>query len=172
MISPSRDCPLLAGLTKEGQHGGAERSQMMVVASLKPQSKRYAFADPEMARHYIRVTPAGAKSFVVVVREPAVSQRWQTIGSFPAYPINEARKRAGEIVRATREGKSTPECFEVVSAKWMELHCKARGLRSVYGIGLLLRPMLHEWTGRRSLVSVAGTLPSCSTRSRTSSGPR
>ena len=46
------------------------------------------------------------------------------------------------------KGKPLPTVIRDVSAKWMDLHCKARGLRSVYGIGRLLRPMLHAWTGR------------------------
>ena len=142
------------------------------VKALKPRSQRYAYADPEMASHYVRVTPGGAKSFVVVVRDRDGRQRWQTIGSFPAYPINEARKRAGEIIRATREGKSTPESFEVVSAKWMDLHCKARGLRSVYGIGLLLRPMLHEWTGRPFTSIGRGDVTKLLDKVEKKSGPR
>ena len=118
------------------------------VAALKPRSKRYAHPDPELASHYIRVTPSGAKSFVVVVRDRDGRQRWITIGAWPVYTINAARKRAVEILRAVREGKSTPESFEAVAAKFMKLHCEAKGLRSIYTINLLLRDMVHEWTGR------------------------
>jgi integrase len=119
------------------------------VAALKPRSKRYAHPDPELPSHYIRVTPSGSKSFIVVVRDREGNQKWETIGKFPAYPIEAARKRAGEIIRARREGRSAPESFEVVSSKWMDLHCKARGLRSVDGINRLLQLMLREWTGRQ-----------------------
>jgi integrase len=119
------------------------------VAALKPKSKRYAHPDPELPSHYIRVTPSGSKSFIVVVRDREGNQKWETIGKFPTYPIDAARKRAGEIIRARREGRSAPESFEVVSSKWMDLHCKARGLRSVYGINRLLQLMLREWTGRQ-----------------------
>jgi integrase len=118
------------------------------VKALKPRSNRYAFPDPELASHYVRVTPTGAKSFVVVVRDSDGRQRWETIGSSPAYSIEDARKRAGEIIRAVREGKSTPESFEAIASRWLELHCKARGLRSIGEITRLLRPMQHEWTGR------------------------
>jgi hypothetical protein len=40
------------------------------VAALKPRSKRYAFPDPELRGHYVRVQPSGAKSFVTVARDP------------------------------------------------------------------------------------------------------
>src|SRR5262245_428280 len=95
------------------------------VANLKPRGKRYAFPDPEMASHYVRVTPSGAKSFVVVVRDKDGRQRWITIGTPPAYNIAQARKRAGEIIRSVREGKDEPESFEHVSASWRKLHCEA-----------------------------------------------
>ena len=120
------------------------------VLALKPRAKRYAHPDPALASHYVRVTPSGAKSFVVVVRDRDGRQRWETIGSYPASTIEAARKRAGEIIRAIREGKSTPELFEAVAAKFMKLHCEARGLRSIYAIKLLLRDMAHEWTGNTS----------------------
>jgi integrase len=118
------------------------------VANLKSRRKRYAFPDPEMASHYVRVTPSGAKSFVVVVRDKDGRQRWITIGTPPAYNVAQARKRAGEIIRAIREGKGEPESFERVSAKWRELHCEARKLRSMWHIDRYLSMMSHAWTGR------------------------
>jgi integrase len=118
------------------------------VSKLPAKRSRYAFPDPELASHYIRVTPRGAKSFVVVTRDRDNRQRWITIGPYPAYTIDAARKRAVEQLRAVREGKSAPESFEAVASKFLELHCKANGLRSIYEYGLLVRRMVHEWTGR------------------------
>ena len=79
------------------------------VAKLPVKRKRYAFPDPELPMHYIRVTPSGAKSFVAVTRDQDNRQRWITIGSPPVYNIEGARKRAVEILRAVREGKAAPE---------------------------------------------------------------
>jgi hypothetical protein len=36
------------------------------VANLRPRALRYAFPDPELRGHYVRVTPSGAKVFAVV----------------------------------------------------------------------------------------------------------
>jgi integrase len=118
------------------------------VAKLPAKRSRYAFPDPELASHYIRVTPSGAKSFVVVTRDRDNRQRWITIGAPPAYNIGMARKRAGEIIRAVREGKAEPDSFERVAAKWRELHCEARKLRSISEIDRSLKHMSHSWTGR------------------------
>jgi integrase len=118
------------------------------VAKLPVKRKRYAFPDPELPMHYIRVQPSGAKSFVAVTRDRDNRQRWITIGSPPVYNIEEARKRAVEILRAVREGKAAPDAFEAVAANYIRLHCEAKGLRSIVEYKRLLKRMSHEWTGR------------------------
>ena len=40
------------------------------VAAIKPRAARYAYADPELRGHYVRVQPSGAKSFVAVTLNP------------------------------------------------------------------------------------------------------
>ncbi len=127
-----------------------------------------------MPGHYVRVTPSGAKSFVVVVRDRQGErkQSWETIGKWPAYPIEKARKRAGEIIRAAREGKAAPDSFEKVAAKWRELHCEARKLRSLSEIDRFLKRMTTHGRGAISQASGEGTCQSCSTRSSQKSGPR
>ena len=45
------------------------------VAALKPKAARYAFPDPELNAHYVRVTPTGSKSFVVAVRNPTTGKQ-------------------------------------------------------------------------------------------------
>ena len=118
------------------------------VARLPVKRKRYTFPDPELPMHYIRVTPGGTKSFVVVTRDRDNRQRWITIGPYPAYTIDAARKRASEIIRAVREGKTEPDSFEAVAANFMTLHCEAKGLRSTSEYKRMLHRMEHEWTGR------------------------
>jgi integrase len=118
------------------------------VAKLPARRQRYAHPDPELACHYIRVTPTGAKTFVVVARDREGRQRWETIGTYPAYNIEASRKRACEIIRAVREGRAAPDSFEGVAAKWRKLHCEARGLRSLDEIDRQIKRMSHEWTGR------------------------
>jgi integrase len=118
------------------------------VDQLPVKRKRYAHPDPELPMHYVRVTPSGAKSFVVVTRDRGSRQRWITIGPYPAYTIDTARKRAGEIIRAVREGKNEPDSFEAVAANFIKLHCEAKGLRSLVEYRRMLKRMEHEWTGR------------------------
>ena len=44
------------------------------IAALKARAGRYAFPDPELRGHYVRVQPSGAKSFVTVARDPTGKQ--------------------------------------------------------------------------------------------------
>jgi hypothetical protein len=118
------------------------------VAKLQPRADRYNHPDPEFPGHYVRVQPSGRKSFAVVVRTRDGRQRWHTIGSPPTYSIDMARKRAGEIIRAVREGKGEPDSFEAVATKWRKLHCEARKLRSISEIDRFLKRMSNAWAGR------------------------
>jgi hypothetical protein len=65
------------------------------VAKLEAKRKRYAYPDPEMPGLYIRVTPGGVKSFVVVVYDRGGKQRWLTIGKPGPYNIEQL---ASELV--------------------------------------------------------------------------
>ena len=74
------------------------------VAALKPRAGRYAFPDPELRGHYVRVTPNGAKSFAAVARAPDGKQLWTTIGTTDALTIETARDRARTILDRVRAG--------------------------------------------------------------------
>jgi Arm DNA-binding domain len=80
------------------------------VAALAPRATSYAYPDPQMPGHYIRVRPSGAKSFVVITRD-AGKQMWITIGKADLLSIDEARAQAREAVRCVRLGlpRTRPE---------------------------------------------------------------
>ena len=63
------------------------------VRALKPRAVRYAHPDPELAGHYVRVQPSGAKSFVAVSRYPSGKQIWATIGSVDLMSIAEVTRQ-------------------------------------------------------------------------------
>jgi integrase len=116
------------------------------VAKLKPKAKRYAFADPELPGHYVRVQPNGSKSFVVVTRDPRGKQHWRTVGA-PPMPIDDARDIGRKIIRSIRE--AAPDSFEGVASEWFKRHVVKKGLRSGDDIqGFLQRHITPAWTGR------------------------
>ncbi|HEY6753195.1 MAG TPA: Arm DNA-binding domain-containing protein, partial [Pseudolabrys sp.] len=62
------------------------------VAALKPRPQAYAFPDPQLVGHYIRVQPSGRKTFVAVARSPfGGKQIWTNIGSADVLSIDDAR---------------------------------------------------------------------------------
>ena len=86
------------------------------VAALKPRPQRYAYPDPELRGHYVRITPSGGKTFSVVARAPNGKQIWAAIGAADAMPIEEARKRARPAIGRIRDGlpafEAAPDTFE------------------------------------------------------------
>jgi integrase len=123
------------------------------IAALKPRAARYAFPDPQLASHYVRITPNGAKSYACVARNPDGKQIWTTIGDCEVMPIEEARGRAREMLQRVRDGlpavEPRGETFGAVAANWTKRHVEAKGLRSHKQIGRLLRVhVFKHWANR------------------------
>jgi integrase len=123
------------------------------VSALRPRAARYAFPDPELVGHYVRVQSSGAKSFVAVTRSPAGKQLWTTIGPTDRLLIAEARDRARLIILRVQAGKPAVEpqaqSFGAVVAEWRKRHVEKNALRSGKEIVRLLeRHVLPVWSDR------------------------
>lgn len=123
------------------------------VAALKPRQARYAYPDPELRGHWIRVQPSGAKSFATVTRGPDGKQVWATIGAADSMPIEEAREQARSILQRVRAGRPAfepkAESFGAVVDNWCKRHVEANGLRSAREINRLLDThVLPAWRDR------------------------
>ena len=121
------------------------------VAALKTRSKLYHHADPQMPGHYVRVTPAGARSFAVMARDPNGKQVLQTIGRSPLLTIDKARARAREAISAIKAGadRAGPQSFQAEASDWFKRNAEAKGLRSAAAIRRALdKHILPEWGGR------------------------
>jgi integrase len=113
------------------------------IAALKPRAARHAFADPQLAGHYVRVTPNGAKSFCCVARNPDGKQIWTTLGDAHLMSIAEARARARECLQRVHDGlpaiSPRGETFQAVAEQWLARHVRKKGLRSEHEISRLLK---------------------------------
>lgn len=145
------------------------------VATIKPDpSKRLTVSDPDTRGLYLRVTPAGHKSYVVVARDPAGKQVWATIGDCDDHTLAEARDLAGEGVRRIRKGlvafpkaelEKAPDTFKVVAEKYLSWevrkeHVKVRRtaddypLRSADEIERTLKTYVYPEWGERAFLSI------------------
>jgi hypothetical protein len=79
------------------------------VAALKPRAQRYAFPDPELRGHFVRVQPSGSRTFVTVARDPNGKQVWTTIGAADVLKIEEAREQARNAIRRVKAGQPALE---------------------------------------------------------------
>src|SRR6476646_4288892 len=121
------------------------------IASLQAKAKTYALPDPELAGHYIRVRPTGAKTFAAIARAPSGKQVWHTIGAASLYSVTEAREKAREAITSIREGRDRegPETFETVAETWYKRHVEAKRLISSPDLRSCLdRHLLPAWRGR------------------------
>lgn len=123
------------------------------VAAIKPRPQRYAFPDPELTGHYVRIQPSGAKAFIAVARSPAGKQIWTHIGAADVMGIDEARGRAREAIKRVRAGRpaieAKPDTFGDVAANWRKRHVEAKGLRTAREINRLLGShVLPRWHNR------------------------
>ena len=122
------------------------------VQALKPRPKRYAYPDPELRGHYVRIQPSGAKAFVTVARDPAGKQVWTNIGAADVLTVDAAREQARTTIARIRAGLPASEppeqSFEEVARRWLEREVKDK-LRSEKNIvGLLELHALPFWKGR------------------------
>ena len=129
------------------------------VAALKPRAQRYAYPDPELRGHYVRVTPNGAKSFVAVTLDPHGKQVWATIGPTDRYAIDAARELAREAIKRVHAGlpafeapPERPATFKDVAEQWMTRHVRGNGLRSIRQITRHLQTHIYPaWADRAFL---------------------
>lgn len=130
------------------------------VAALKPRPQRYAFPDPELRGHYVRVQPSGAKMFVTVARNPDGKQIWTNIGAADVLSVDSARKLAREAIERVRAGLpalDTPpkrETFEHVAEQWLARHVRMNGLRSEKEITRLLRVHVFPAWKHRAFLAI------------------
>jgi integrase len=129
------------------------------VAALKPRAKHFAYPDPELRGHYVRVQPSGSKSFVAVARDPAGKQIWATIGPTDRYAIEAARELAREAIKRVHAGlpafeapPEKPETFKDVAEQWMTRHVRGNGLISIRQITRHLNAHIYPaWADRAFL---------------------
>jgi integrase len=136
------------------------------VATIKPDpKKRLAISDPDTRGLYLRVTPAGMKTFTIVARDPSGKQVWREVGNADEITLTEARERAREGVKRIKAGEPPfpedtpvvpPETFRKVSDDFLALYVKnkERPLRSAYEIERQFKSHLWPRWEKRVFVDI------------------
>lgn len=131
------------------------------IEMLQPGIKRLNVPDPACAGLYVRVTPAGAKSFCVVTRNPAGKQVWSTLGNCAGMTIDVARKAARVVIERVRAGLPAVdgrapvapvvevETFAMVAETWLRRHVEARKVRTEAEIRRVLSRYIIPAIGNR-----------------------
>jgi len=131
------------------------------VAALKPRAQRYAFPDPELRGHFVRVQPSGSRTFVTVARDPNGKQVWTTIGAADVLKIEEAREQARNAIRRVKAGQpaleappAKPDSLQAVAENWLKRHVVAKRLRSEREIRRVLAKYVFPQWAERDFISI------------------
>ena len=131
------------------------------VAALKPRASRYAFPDPELRGHYVRVQPSGAKTFAAVAVDPEGRQVWTSIGRADTMTIDQARAKARNALARVRAGlpafeapAAKPDSFQEVAENWLARHVVKNELRSKREIIRLLGSHVYPAWKDRDFLSI------------------
>jgi integrase len=128
------------------------------VAALKPRPQRYAFPDPELTGHWIRVYPSGVKAYNAVTRDPRGKQIWTKLGTADVLSVAEAREQARTVIKRVHAGLAAvdppADAFEAVAGQWLKRHGEAKGLRSLAQIRRLLSTHVTPVWGDRPFTGI------------------
>jgi integrase len=131
------------------------------VSALKPRPKRYAFPDPELRGHFVRVQPSGAKSFVAVARDPYGKQVWANVGTADVQKIDDAREQARAALKRIKAGLPAiepppvrPDTFKAVAENWLKRHVAGKQLRSGREIRRVLEKYAYPHWQDRDFISI------------------
>jgi len=132
------------------------------IARLKPDTKRKLIPDPGCLGLWVRLMPSGTRSFVAVARSPFGKQVWTTVGSCDHFSVEQARARAGEIIRRIKDGKSAveppqpkPDTFEAIAENWFARYVLGeKRLRTADEIRRCLTKYVYPFWRERALVDL------------------
>jgi integrase len=131
------------------------------VAALKPRVKTFAFPDPQLVGHYVRVHASGARAFVVVARDHNGKQIWHTVGSADVLKIDDARDQARAAIKRIKAGLPPlesppvkPDSFKAVAENWLKRHVAAKQLRSEHEIRRSLEMYVYPHWADRDFISI------------------
>jgi hypothetical protein len=137
-----------------------------IVRKLPSPPKGYQLIwDTEIKGFGVRVTAAGAKSFILNYRASGVGRR-HTIGSFPDWPTSAAREEAKRLKRIVdvggdpalerREQRKAPTIASLIE-RWRTDHAPRKRERSRLGDEGLIKQWIQPALGNRKVAEIRRT---------------
>ena len=130
--------------------------------------RRLTVRDPDTRGLFVRITPAGGRSWLAMTRGPDGKQVWATIGDAMTMEVSEAREKAREAIQRVKDGSTAkpapeapPETFETVAERFIKRWVKQGGkkqdgvsLRSAGEIERQFKTYIYPKWGQRSFASI------------------
>lgn len=121
------------------------------IAALPRKARRYALADPELRGHYLRVPPAGAINFTVIVKQHG-KQEWESIGTSTDLSIEQAREKARVVIKRIKSGEAAPtppQSVKATAQAWLTRHVDKNRLRTAYELRRVVNTYIVPRIGDR-----------------------
>lgn len=126
--------------------------------------RRLTIRDPDSRGLFVRITPAGGRSWLAMARTPAGKQVWATIGDAMVMELSEAREKGREAIERIKAGKpafpepeaepAAPDTFKTVAENFIERHVKKQGLRSAGEIERQFKVYIYPEWGKEPFPSI------------------
>ena len=130
--------------------------------------RRLTIRDPDTRGLFVRITPAGGRSWLAMTRGPDGKQVWATIGDAMTMEVSDAREKAREAIQRVKEGNTAkptpeapPETFETVAERFIKRWVKQGGkkqdgvsLRSADEIERQFKAYLYPQWGEKPFASI------------------
>lgn len=117
--------------------------------------RKLTIRDPDSRGLFVRINPAGTRSWLAMSRDPSGKQVWATIGDAMTMELSEARQKGSEAIERIKQGEAAlpkavpvkvPQTFKQVAQTFVERHVEKQGLRSAYEIKRQLDVYVYpEW---------------------------
>lgn len=136
-----------------------------IIDGSQPGDSQRIVWDSELRGFGLLVLPSGTKSFVVQYRNAAARSRRFTIGRYPVFTVDEARKKAMEVLLAAangqdplelrREVRTTPNVAALFERYLSEHVAKHNAKTTAAEVGRLVERILKPSLGHLSVKAVA-----------------
>lgn len=125
--------------------------------------RRLTIRDPDSRGLFVRITPAGGRSWIAMARDPDGKQVWATIGDAAVMELSEAREIGREAVRRIKRGEPAlpkpearvaPVTFKKMAESFLDRHVHKQELRSAGEIERQFNTYIYPEWGEKPFASI------------------
>ena len=125
--------------------------------------RRLTIRDPDSRGLFVRITPAGGRSWLAMARDPDGKQVWATVGDAMSMELSEARDKGREAIHRIKQGepalpkplpRTAPVTVKAMAESFLDRHVRKQGLRSAGEIERQFKVYIYPEWGHEAFASI------------------